>query len=442
MFRVPTRMLVTAAFPLAFLAGVSADAVVRGGWAINARLALSRGFRRATLFVGVPTVLGLVFSDGPVSRAFVAYWVVVVVSLPLFVRVLQHSRMSPRTRTAVWCGILVVELVVPVMDLTAVKPQAELYPSSPAMDYLAARPGPVRVLDWDTGGGNAEAAFLGVGAPQSMVHRLDTPRGYNPLDVRHYREFLEFVVVTEDPGPARGNSRFTRNVVPNFENYEGLQIRNPELFRLLAVTHRVAPADAPKLPGEWEPRLVDPAPPAPPPLKPASPNPLPPHTLSEATNPHPRAWIVPRAEKMPAGNEFSALRRCDFSTTVLITSDTALSLPNGDRPGVARITEYRPNRIVAELDGTGGWLVLSDVWFPGWTCRVDGVEVPVERANHTFRAVPVPPGAKRVEFTFAPRSYRVGWWVSVVAVVALALATVVGLLLRLRRREPVPASPI
>ena len=75
--------------------------------------------------------------------------------------------------------------------------------------------------------------------------------------------------------------------------------------------------------------------------------------------------------------------------------------------------------MTVELDGTAGWLVLSEVWFPGWTCRVDGAEVPVYRANHAFRAVPVPAGAKQVEFTFSPRSYRVGWWVSLCSVAVL-----------------------
>ena len=206
-----------------------------------------------------------------------------------------------------------------------------------------------------------------------MVYRVPTPRGYNPLDVRHYREFLAFVV--NDDRPIRGNDPYTQQVIPNFE------VGNPQLFRLFAVTHRVAPATAPPLPGEWKPLLVDPAPPAPPPLMPNSPATLPPHTLSVAANPQPRAWIVPHAEPMPAGGELAALKRCDFSRTVLITGVKELPQPEGAKTGPVRITEYRPNRVTVEVDGAGGWLVLAEVWFPGWTCRVDGVEVPVYRES-------------------------------------------------------------
>ncbi|QJW93839.1 YfhO family protein [Frigoriglobus tundricola] len=413
-FRVPTRMLLIAAFPLAFLAGVTTDALARAAWALDARAALAAGFRRVAIVIGVPTIIGLWFASGATWWAFVAYWAAVVVALVPFVRVLQNQTSSVRTRTLLWLGVLLVDLIAPIAVLPAVRRQTDLYPSSPAMDALAACPEPRRVLDWDTGGENGQASFLGIGAPHALVHRVATPRGYNPLDVRHYREFLAFVV--DDPQPVRGNSPYTQQVVPNFE------VGNPELFRLLCVTHRVVPDEAQPLPGAWNRLLVDPAPPAPPPLLPLSPDPLPPHTLSEAANPHARTWIVPRAERL-TGNHLEGLKQADLANTVLISNESALSHPHGDKPGAARVIEYQANRVTVELDGTAGWLVLSDVWFPGWTCRVDGVEVPVERANHAFRAVPVSAGAKRAEFTFAPQSYRIGWWASACTVLALIIAT-------------------
>jgi hypothetical protein len=289
------------------------------------------------------------------------------------------------------------------------------------MEALTSPPQPesVRVLDWDTGPFDAGGSFLGIGAPQSMVHRVASPRGYNPLDVRHYREFIAFVV--NDNTPIRGNTPYTQQVIPNFE------VGNQDLFRLLCATHRVTPIDAPSLPGEWKPLLYDDAPPTPPPHLPGIPNPLPPHTLTKAVNPQPRAWIVPHAQLLTV-NPLASLKSNDFSQTVLITSGNALPPSDGTQPGTARIVEYRPNRVSVELDGHGGWLVLSEVLYPGWTCRVDGAEVPVYRANHAFRAVPVPAGSKRAEFVFAPRSYLVGWWVSVISASALTLACAWGLL--------------
>lgn len=416
LFRVPTRMLLVAAFPLAWLAGVTTHTLTEGSWAIEARAALARGFRRVVLLLGLPTLVGLWFNDGRVWWAFVAYWLAAVLMLPLFLRVLQNNIAGNRARTGLWLAILLVDLVSPVAILPQVKPQAELYPSSPALEHIKGQPQPVRVLDWDVSDEGASASFLGIGAPQSMVHSVGTPRGYNPLDVRHYREFLAFIV--NDDRPLKGNSPYTQQVMPNFE------VGNPGLFELLRVTHSVAPVSAPPPPGEWREVLTDPEPPAVVPLMPGAPATLPPHALREARTPGPRAWIVPRAER-PAVDALLALKSCDFSRTVLVPGDTAVSSFQDAKPGLARITSYGPNRVAVELDGSAGWLVLSDVWFPGWTCRVDGAEVEVVRANHAFRAVPVPAGAKVAEFRYEPRSYRAGWWVSAASLVlVLALALV------------------
>jgi hypothetical protein len=431
LFRIPTRMLLLAAFPLAFLAGVTTDAAVRSGWSLDARAALARGFRRVVLFVGLPTILGLWLASGTTWWAFVAYWGAVVLALVPFIRLLQNPT-TARTRTALWLVVLAVDLLAPIALLPAVRPQAELYPTSPLLEALKVSPQPMRVLDWDTGPENGNASFLGIGAPQALVHGLATPRGYNPLDVRHYREFIAFVV--DDPAPVRGNSPYTQQVLPNFE------VGNPTLFRLLAVTHDVTPTDAPHPPGEWRVREVDRAPPAPPPLLPESPDPLPPHALAEPAHPPERVWIVPRAERLgPA--PLAQLKGCDCSRTVLITTGEVLSQGDGTNPGTARIAEYRPNRISIDLDGTAGWLVLSDVWFPGWTCRVDGAEVPVERANHAFRAVPVPAGARRAEFTFVPRSYLIGWWISALSATLVAGLGVCRVFLALRGRNAPTPSP-
>ncbi|HEY1192502.1 MAG TPA: hypothetical protein VGE74_33065, partial [Gemmata sp.] len=254
LFRVPTRMLLIASFPLAFLAGRTTHALTESGWALEARSGLSRGFRRVVLFLGVPTILGLWFTDGRVWWAFVAYWAAAVLALPLFIRVLQNNVAGRRTRTALWLAILLVDLVAPVAVLPAVKPQAELYPSSPILERIKEHPRPVRALDWDVNEQGAPSSFLGIGAPQALVHSVGTPRGYNPLDVRHYREFLAFVV--NDDRPLRGNSPYTQQVVPNFE------VGNPRLFELLRVTHFVAPANAPRPPGGWREVRTDPAPPA------------------------------------------------------------------------------------------------------------------------------------------------------------------------------------
>ena len=59
--------------------------------------------------------------------------------------------------------------------------------------------------------------------------------------------------------------------------------------------------------------------------------------------------------------------------------------------GAAEIVRYEDEEVaVALTDSVGGILVLSDTYYPGWRAFVDGVERPILRANHVFRAVEVP----------------------------------------------------
>jgi hypothetical protein len=104
------------------------------------------------------------------------------------------------------------------------------------------------------------------------------------------------------------------------------------------------------------------------------------------------------------------------------------------------VNTYRPNRI--ELDpggGPGGFLVLSDAWFPGWKCYIDGAPAPIYRTNYLFRGVELPAQAHQVVFSFEPASV---WWgerISIVAAVGVALVGLASLSMKAVRvlRSPV-----
>ncbi|MCA1643137.1 MAG: YfhO family protein [Acidobacteria bacterium] len=59
--------------------------------------------------------------------------------------------------------------------------------------------------------------------------------------------------------------------------------------------------------------------------------------------------------------------------------------------------------------------------YPGWRASVDGQEARVLQTNYSLRGVRVPAGDHAVEFTFAPRSSRLGALVSLCATLATAL---------------------
>jgi hypothetical protein len=80
--------------------------------------------------------------------------------------------------------------------------------------------------------------------------------------------------------------------------------------------------------------------------------------------------------------------------------------------GTAKILRY-DNTLIdieAQAPANGGFLVLNDIWQNWQSAYVDGVEVPILKANLMFRAVPLPPGAHRVRFRFEPIKGLMQFW--------------------------------
>ena len=75
--------------------------------------------------------------------------------------------------------------------------------------------------------------------------------------------------------------------------------------------------------------------------------------------------------------------------------------------------EHEGDRIRLDFDAReGGYLVISEVWYPGWQARVDGRVREIERANGFFQALEVGPGRHEIVLEYWPVSLRVGLWIS------------------------------
>lgn len=148
----------------------------------------------------------------------------------------------------------------------------------------------------------------------------------------------------------------------------------------------------------------------------------------------PRAWVVHEAILATGIPDAQALiRAADFdpARAVVLVGPTEGFSPFGPpAPAVgtesATLTAAGSSHLTLAVEATApGFLVLSEVWYPGWEATVNGQAVRVIPANGALRAVPVPAGTSTVELRYAPRLWRWGLlmalagWVGLAALVVL-----------------------
>jgi len=147
----------------------------------------------------------------------------------------------------------------------------------------------------------------------------------------------------------------------------------------------------------------------------------------------PRAFVVHQAEVIPDDDQAVArLRDPAFDPAQTIVVDGGEPLV-AEGTGWAEIIRYAPEEVVVDVTtDVTAYLLLTDTFYPGWRVTVDGRPADILRADLAFRAVPLEPGAHRVEFLYRPASVRWGAWVSGAAL----LLWLVGLVWAVLKREP------
>jgi uncharacterized membrane protein YfhO len=99
-----------------------------------------------------------------------------------------------------------------------------------------------------------------------------------------------------------------------------------------------------------------------------------------------------------------------------------------DPASALAIVSHKPNRIQLRAEmRKAGFVVLSEVYYPGWEARIDGEPAPLLKADYILRAIPVPAGDHTIELRFRPAALSWGLMIS-----ALSLAGLAAIWIRLR----------
>jgi hypothetical protein len=137
----------------------------------------------------------------------------------------------------------------------------------------------------------------------------------------------------------------------------------------------------------------------------------------------PRAYLVGAAEVVPGDAAIGRLLAEDFDarrTAILaepLPADVELEAGAG---GIVEWVEREVDRYTLRVaPDRPALLVVLDNHYPAWEATVNGQITPIFRANHTFRAVAVPPGEHTVTFRYTPRALRTGATISLLVLLLL-----------------------
>ena len=104
------------------------------------------------------------------------------------------------------------------------------------------------------------------------------------------------------------------------------------------------------------------------------------------------------------------------------TVEEAGDVPPDASPGRATIVRETARELVVEaVAPQDGFLLLADMFYPGWHAQVDGVPTPIYRANLSIRGIALPKGQHTVRFSYEPESFFRGLWISLAALAAIVL---------------------
>jgi hypothetical protein len=276
-------------------------------------------------------------------------------------------------------GVLAVALIA--VDLIALGWNVEIEPNDPlkgyehddALAFLRADPEVYRV--------ETDAQVQGGWAPDwALIHEMDDVSGiWNPLRLGAY-DVLTWIGIDRD-------SRF---------------------YDLYNAKYLIARKDT-SVPSHFEPALEDGD-----------------RIIYRNTRVLPRAFMVYRAQTI--GGDVRALNTArgpefDPATEVVLKKGPGaapLDVDPGDSEPRVEIVDRGPNHLDFGVSTpTDGYLVVSEMWLPGWVAYVDGDKQDVLKANYTFRAVHVPAGNHDIHMAYEPRLWPVGLGLSLLTLLVL-----------------------
>jgi uncharacterized membrane protein YfhO len=160
------------------------------------------------------------------------------------------------------------------------------------------------------------------------------------------------------------------------------------------------------------------------------------NTLTKLKPFFPKAVLVPKAVFQPEEKVLNFMKSDLFDPLKTVVFESEDQIPRfsvtkqQDDIGSCHITEY-DNEYIRMRAATKqpSYLVLSEMYYPGWKATVNGKPVPILRGNYLFRVIPLEKGEHDIQMHFVSRPFQIGALVSIVTLLTSIL------FLTLRRKK-------
>lgn len=127
-------------------------------------------------------------------------------------------------------------------------------------------------------------------------------------------------------------------------------------------------------------------------------------------------YLVEKGDQKIIGQMFAQ----DFDLRESAVLEENPGIKNNSTGGSAIITSYKSNNIeIQTKSNSDNILLLTDVYYPGWTAKIDGKATKIYRADFTFRGIVVPKGKHKVKFIYDPISFRLGVLVTILGLLGI-----------------------
>ena len=148
------------------------------------------------------------------------------------------------------------------------------------------------------------------------------------------------------------------------------------------------------------------------------------------------AWFVSNIQYVDnANHELDALNKINLHTTAVADKkfENALGKTSSAATGTITLTNYAPNELQYKVSSnTGGIIVFSEIYYPGWTCTVDNKSVEIGRVNYVLRAINIEKGNHNIVLSFKPQSVETTETIAYIALILLALCSLAAIIFKLR----------